>query len=104
MTMGRLWGWSLTTTCGDVWYIHRSYNVSHMAREYTNPPHMDIQGELEGNSGVQQQQGTVLETWGESRWELIVFAPQQGGADPATPPTQCWTHQEQHQRDAQSAG
>jgi hypothetical protein len=36
----------------------------------------------------QQQQGPVQETWGESRWEVIVLAPQQGEADPATPLTQ----------------
>jgi hypothetical protein len=27
MTNGWLQGWSLMTTCGDVWYIHRSYNI-----------------------------------------------------------------------------
>jgi hypothetical protein len=27
MTKGWLWGRSLMTACGDVWYIHRSFNV-----------------------------------------------------------------------------
>jgi hypothetical protein len=26
-TKGWLWGWSLRTTCGDIWYIHHRYNV-----------------------------------------------------------------------------
>jgi hypothetical protein len=74
------------------------------AREHTNIPHVDIQGELGGNPGVQQQQGPVQETWGESRWEVIVCAPQQGEVDPATPLNRCQTHQEQRQCDAQRAG
>ncbi len=53
---------------------------------------------------MQQQQGILQETWGDSRWEEIVRAPRQGGGDPVTPPTWCWTHQEQHRRDAQQAG
>ncbi len=36
--------------------------ISHMAREHTNLPHVDIQGELGDNSGVQQQQGILHET------------------------------------------
>jgi hypothetical protein len=75
-----------------------------MAREHTNLTHVDIQGEPGGEPNVQQQQGPVQETWGESRWEVIVRVPQQEEVDPATPPTQRWTHQEQHQRDAQQAG
>jgi hypothetical protein len=53
---------------------------------------MDIQGEPGGDPGVQQQQKTVQEAWGELRWEVIVCAPQQGGADPATPLTRCQMH------------
>jgi hypothetical protein len=78
--------------------------ISHMAREHTNLPHMDIQEELGGDPGVQQQQGSVQETWVESRWEVIVCAPRQREIDPVTPPTQCWTHQEQCQCNALRAG
>jgi hypothetical protein len=50
-------------------------HISHMAQEHTNLPHVDIQGDPGGDPGVQQQQETVQETWGESRWEVIVRAP-----------------------------
>ncbi len=92
----------------DLWgyLVHppQLQRISHMARKHTNLPPMDIQGELGGNSGVQQQQGILQETWGESRWEVIVHAPIQGGGDPATPPTRRRTHQEQRRRDAQRVG
>jgi hypothetical protein len=90
MAKGWLQGWSLMTTCGDVWYIHCSYNVyliSNMARGHTNLTHVDIQGEPGGDPGVQQQQGSVQETWGESRWEEIVCVPRQGEVYFITPPT-----------------
>jgi hypothetical protein len=61
--------------------------ISHMAWEYTNLPHVDIQGELGGDLGVQQQQGILQETWKEPRWEALVHAPRQGGVNPVTPPT-----------------
>jgi hypothetical protein len=89
----------------DLWgcLVHppQLQHISHMAQEHTNLLHVDIQGEFGGNLGVQQQQGILQETWGESRWEEIVRAPIQGGVDLFTPPTQRQTHQEQHQRDAQ---
>ena len=69
--------------------------ISHMARGHTNLTHMDIQREPEGDPGVQQQQGSVQETWGESWWEEIVHVPQQGEVDLATPLTQRRTHQKQ---------
>jgi hypothetical protein len=63
----------------DLWgcLVHppQLQHISHMAREHTNLPHVDIQGELGGDPGVQQQQGPVQETWGESQWEVIVRAP-----------------------------
>jgi hypothetical protein len=52
--------------------------ISHIAWESTNLLHMDIQGELEGKLGMQQQQGILQETWGESWWEEIVRALRQG--------------------------
>ncbi len=61
MTKGWLRGWSLMTTRGDVWYIHHSYNVSHMARGHTNLTHVDIQGEPGGDPGMQQQRGSIQE-------------------------------------------
>jgi hypothetical protein len=92
----------------DLWgcWVHppQLQHMSNMAWEHTNLPQVDIQGELGGHSGVQQQQGILQETWGESRWEVIVHAPRQGGVDPATPLTQRRMHQEQHQHDAQRAG
>ena len=48
---------------------------------------MDTQGEPGGDPGMQQQQGSVQETWGESGWEEIVRVPWQGEVDLATPPT-----------------
>jgi hypothetical protein len=60
--------------------------------------------ELGGKLGMQQQQGILQETWGDSRWEEIVCGPRQGGCDLATPLTQHRTHQEQCQRDAQRTG
>jgi hypothetical protein len=68
------------TTCGDAWYIHHSYNVYLIWH--------GGQGEPGGDPGVQQQQGSVQETLGESWWEEIVHAPRQGEVDLATPPTQ----------------
>ncbi len=63
----------------DLWgcLVHppQLQRISHMEREHTKLPHVDIQGEPGGDSGVQQQQGTVQETWGESWWEVIVRAP-----------------------------
>jgi hypothetical protein len=69
--------------------------ILHIAWEFINLPHVDIQGEHGGKLGVQQQQGTLQETWGESRWEEIVRGPRQGGGDTVTPLTRCRTHQEQ---------
>ncbi len=46
--------------------------IPQTARVYTNLNHEDIQGEPVGDPGVQQQQGSVQEIWGESRWEEIV--------------------------------
>jgi hypothetical protein len=92
----------------DLWgclvHLPQLQHKSHMAREYTNLPHVDVQEELGGNLGLHQQQGILQETWGESQWEAIERAPRQGGVDPVTPPTQCRTHQEQCQRNAQRAG
>jgi hypothetical protein len=78
--------------------------ISHIAQEFTNLPHVDIYEELGGKLGMQQQQGILQETWGESRWDEIVHALRQGGGDPVTPSTWCRTHQEQRQCDAQWAG
>jgi hypothetical protein len=78
--------------------------ISHIAQEFINPLHVDIQGELGGKLGVQQQQGFLQETWGESRWEEIVHGPRQGGGYPVTPLTHRRTHHKQHQCDAQWAG
>jgi hypothetical protein len=78
--------------------------TSQASRELINLPQLDIQGELGGKLGMQQQHGILQETWGESRWEEIVCGPQQEGDDSVTPPTRCHTHQEQRQRDAQCAG
>ncbi len=75
-----------------------------MARGHTNLTYVDIQGEPGGNVGVQQHQGSVQKTWGESWWEEIVHAPQQGEVDLTTPWTRCRMHQEQRQRDAQWVG
>ncbi len=58
-----------------------------MARGHTNLTHVDTQGEPGGDPGMQQQQGSVQETWGESGWEEIVRVPWQGEVDLATPPT-----------------
>jgi hypothetical protein len=60
---------------------------SHIAWEFTNLLHKDIQGELWGNLGVQQQWGILQETLGESWWEEIVHVSRQEGGDPVTP----WT-------------
>jgi hypothetical protein len=82
MTKEWLWGWSLMMTCGDVWYIPHSYNL-----------YLIWQGGTQISlTCVQQQQGSVQEIWGESRW---VRAPQQGEVDVATPLTQRRTYQEQ---------
>jgi hypothetical protein len=80
------------------------YCISQASREVINLPQLDIKGELGGKLGMQQQHGTLQETWGESRWEEIVCRPQQTRGDPVTPLTQHCTHQEQRQRDAQLAG
>jgi hypothetical protein len=91
----------------DLWgcLVHppQLQHVSYMAWEHTNLPHVDIQGELGGDPGVQQQQGPVQEAWGESWWEVIVRVPRQGEVDPATPPNRSRMYQEQHQRNAQRA-
>jgi hypothetical protein len=44
-TKGWLWGWSLMTTCGDVWYINHSYNVYIIRQGGTPISLTDIQGE-----------------------------------------------------------
>jgi hypothetical protein len=92
----------------DLWgcLVHppQLQRISHTARGHTNLTHVDIQGEPVGDPGVKQQQGSVQETWGESRWEEIVRVPQQGKVDRATSPTQCPTHQEQCRRNAQWLG
>ncbi len=49
--------------------------ISHMARGHTNLTHVDIQGEPGGDPGVQQQQGSIQEIWGDSQWEKIVRVP-----------------------------
>jgi hypothetical protein len=48
--------------------------ISHIAWKFINLPHVDIQGELGlgGGPGMQQQQEILQQTWGESRWEVIV--------------------------------
>jgi hypothetical protein len=79
-------------------------HISHMARGHTNLTHVDIQGKPGGDPGVQQQQGSVQETWGESRWEEIVHIPLQGEVDLTTPPTRRQTHQDQRRHNAQQAG
>ncbi len=77
----------------DLWrclvHLPQLHCISHIALEFTNLPHVNIQVELGGKLGMQQQQGILQETWGESRWEEIVCAPRQGGGDPVTPPTRC---------------
>ncbi len=78
--------------------------ISQASREVINLLHLDIQGELGGELGMQQQQGILQKTWGESWWEEIVCGPKQGGGDPVTPPNWRRTHQEQCQRDAQQVG
>jgi hypothetical protein len=40
--------------------------ISDIAREFINLAHLDLQGELGGKLGVQQQQGILQETWGDS--------------------------------------
>jgi hypothetical protein len=70
MTKGWFWAWSLMMTCGDVWYIHRSYNVYVIWQGGT--PISITPG---GGPGVQLQQRSVQETWGESWWEEIVRVP-----------------------------
>jgi hypothetical protein len=89
MTKGRLWG---LEPDDNLWgcLVHplQLQRISHLAWEHTNLPLVDIQGEPGGNLGVQQQQEIIQEIWGESRWEVILRAPRQGGADPATPLTQ----------------
>ncbi len=69
--------------------------ISHTARGHTNLTHEDIQEEPGGDPGVQQQQGSVQEIWGESRWEEIVRVPRQGKVDLATPSSRHQMHQEQ---------
>ncbi len=49
------------------------HHTSQASREVINFSHLDIQGELGGKFGVQQQHGILQETWGESRWEEIVW-------------------------------
>jgi hypothetical protein len=75
----------------DLWgcVVHplQLHRISHIAWEFINLPSLDIQGELGGKLGVQQQQGILQETWGESWWEEIVHGLRQGGVDPVTPPT-----------------
>jgi hypothetical protein len=93
------------TTCVDVWYIHHSYNI-YLIRQggFTNLTHVDIQGEPGDDPGVQQQQGSVQEIWGESRWEEIAHVPRQKEFDLATPPTRHRMHQEQRRHNAQQGG
>jgi hypothetical protein len=50
-TKGWLWGWSLKTTCGDVWYIHHSYNV-YLIQQGCTP--ISIMRIYKGNQGVTQ--------------------------------------------------
>jgi hypothetical protein len=91
----------------DLWgcLVHplQLHCISKASLEVINLLHLDIQGELGGKLGVQQQQGILQETWGDSWWEQIMRGPRQGGGDPVTPPTRRQTHQEQCQRDAQWA-
>ncbi len=61
--------------CGCLVHPPQLQRISHMARGHTNVTHVDIQGDLGGDPGVQQQQGSVQETWGESPWEEIVRVP-----------------------------
>jgi hypothetical protein len=51
MTKGWLWGWSLMTTCGDVWYIHHSYNV-YLIRQAGTP--ISLKWICKGKQGVTQ--------------------------------------------------
>jgi hypothetical protein len=64
--------------------LHRT---SHASREVVNLPHLDVQWELGGKLGMQQQHGTLQETWEESGWEEMVHRPWQERGDPVTPPT-----------------
>ncbi len=64
--------------------LHR---ISNIAWKFINLPHVDIQGELRGKLGVQQQQGILQQTWEESLWEKIVSGLRQGGGDLVTPLT-----------------
>ena len=63
----------------DLWgclvHLPESQRMTHMARGHTNLTYMDILGEPGGDPGVQQQQGSVQEIWGESQWEEIVRVP-----------------------------
>jgi hypothetical protein len=89
----------------DLWeqLVHppQLHCISQASREGINLPHLDIQGELRGELGVQQQHGILQEIWGDSQWEGIVCGPRQRGGDPVTPLTRRLTHQEQHQCDSQ---
>ncbi len=67
--------------------------ISQSLRKVINLPHLDMQGEFGGKLGMQQQQGILQETWGESWWEEIVCGPRQGGGDPVTPLNRHWVHQ-----------
>ncbi len=78
--------------------------ISQSSWEVINLLHLDIKGEFWGEVGMQQQQGILQETWGESRWEEIVCGSRQGGGDPVTPPNRRWTHQELYQHGEQWAG
>jgi hypothetical protein len=50
-TKGWLRGWSLMTTCGDVWYIHQSYNV-YLIWHGGIP--ISLTGIYKGNQGLNQ--------------------------------------------------
>ncbi len=48
-TKGWLWRWSLMTTCGDVWYIHHSYNI-YLVWHRSTP--ISLMWIYKGNQGV----------------------------------------------------
>ncbi len=51
MAKGWLRGWSLMKTCGDVWYIHRSFNV-YLIWQGSTPISLTLI--YKGNQGVTQ--------------------------------------------------
>ncbi len=81
----------------DLWerLVHppQLHFLSQVSREVINLPHLDIQGGLGGELGVQQQHGILQEPWGESWWEEIVCGLRQGNGGLVTTPNWCRTYQ-----------